>query len=323
MKQIFLVFHFLFSSLLCCWSQVEEHLGPAERKQLTIVTEPQTLFKGFFRSAVGLSYGTIDKIFNSEGKREALASNVWANNWFAQLFLTYGITDRLQADLQMTYRLGSIYQSLKIETPDLGETTDIVWKSEIRGFGDLTASVAYQLWTETATRPSITLFATGTFPTGEKNPTNINPENPKDYSLPTGSGEFSLNSTIRLRKVNYPYVYSAFVSYQYFTGGKKILDTSETQERSFKSGPNLSIGGYFNFHLNEWIAVRNSFDYFFSQADTFDGVVEPDNSWVLQYYPGLSFQIKRLRIDQAVVVALRGKLVAADPSYILVVMYTF
>jgi hypothetical protein len=115
-----------------------------------------------------------------------------------------------------------------------------------------------------------------------------------------GAGESSVNPLLRLRKVRYPFSYSIFGCYQVFFGGEKLLDATDTEEKPFKSGSNFSAGGYFNFHLNDWIAIRNSVDYFFSLRDEYDGVEEEEDSWVFQYYPGISFQIKQFRIDQAV-----------------------
>ncbi|MFZ2905791.1 MAG: hypothetical protein WAZ98_06285 [Cyclobacteriaceae bacterium] len=301
--------------------QVQEQLTPIEMKQRTIVTEPQTQYKGFFRAGLALNYSTIDKIFDEKGDRVSLESNIWANAWFFQTFLMYGITNRLQVEVMVPYRFEQIYQSVAYEAPDQGEVGVSKWKTEATGLSDLHVTVAYQLLTETEIRPSITAFVTGLLPTGEKNFTNIKSD--QEFDKPVGSGEPSVNTVLRLRKVHYPFSYSVFGSYEVFFGGEKILDPADTEEKPFQSGNNFSVGGYFNFHLNDWIAIRNSLDYFFSLADEYDGVKEEYNSWVFQYYPGISFQIKQFRIDQAVTIPLFGKSSAADPSYFLIVQYTF
>jgi hypothetical protein len=302
-------------------AQVQEQLTPAELKQKTIVTEPQTMYKGFFRAGVGLNYSTIDKIFDDKGDRVSLESNIWANSWFMQTFLMYGITNRLQVEVLIPYKFEQIYQSLAFEAPDQGQVGVTKWKTKGSGLGDLSATASYQLITETETRPSFTAYVTGTLPTGEKNPTNI--KNEREYDRPVGAGEASVNTLLRLRKVRYPFSYSIFGSYQVYFGGEKLLDATDTEEKPFKSGSNFSAGGYFNFHLNDWIAIRNSVDYFFSLRDEYDGVEEEEDSWVFQYYPGISFQIKQFRIDQAVTVPLFGKLSSADASYIVILQYTF
>jgi hypothetical protein len=308
-------------SVVHVMAQVQEQLTPTELKQKTIVTEPQTLYKGFFRAGVAFNYGTIDKIFTLEGKRESLASNIWANSWFVQSFLMYGISDRFQVEVIIPYRFQQIYQSFRIEAPDYDLVETQRWKTKSTGLSDLSIMAAYQLIPEKNVTPSQTLFVTANLPTGEKNFTNI--KNQREFSPPAGAGEASLVAVYRLRKVSYPFAYSAFVSYQHFFGGSKLLDPLDTQEKPFRSGSNYSVGGYINFHLNEWIAIRNSGDYFFSVRDEYDGVQEENDSWGIQYYPGLSFQLKQFRVDQAVNVPITGKLASADPSYFIIVQYTF
>lgn len=320
-KKIFVITVSIQALFLYGYGQVQEQLTPAEMKQKTIVTEPQTQYKGFFRAGVAFNYSTIDKIFDEQGERGSLESNIWANSWFFQTFLMYGITDRLQVEVMVPYRFEQIYQSVAYEAPDQGEVGISKWKTQATGLSDLSVTAAYQLLVETESRPSFTAFVTANLPTGEKNFTNI--ENDQEFDKPVGSGEPSVNTVLRLRKVQYPFSYSVFGSYEVFFGGEKILDPADTEEKPFQSGNNISAGGYFNFHLNDWIAIRNSLDYFFSLADEYDGVKEESNSWVFQYYPGISFQIKQFRIDQAVTVPLAGKLSAADPSYFLIVQYTF
>jgi hypothetical protein len=207
------------------------------------------------------------------------------------------------------------------EAPDAGLVEVTKWKNTGKGLSDLSITGGYQFITEKETRPSLTGFVTANLPTGEKNPTHI--KNGKEYDQAVGSGEASVNVELRLRKVSYPFSYSVYGSYQEFFGGKKILKPGDTGEKPFRSGSNISVGGYFYFHLNDWIAFRNSADYFFSVRDEYDGVKEEYDSWVLQYYPGVNFQIKQFRIGQAVTVPLLGKHTSADPSYTLVMQYTF
>lgn len=302
-------------------AQVQEQLTPTELKQKTIVTEPQTLYKGFFRAGVAFNYGTIDKIFTVDGKRESLPSNIWASSWFIQNFIMYGISDRLQVEIMAPYRFQQIYQSFRVEAPDFNMVETQRWKTKSTGLSDLSITAAYQLIPERDAAPSHTLFITGNLPTGEKNFTDI--KNEREYSPPVGAGEASVVAVYRLRKIKYPFAYSAFVSYQHFFGGSKLLDPLDTDEKPFQSGNNYSIGGYVNFHLNEWIAIRNSGDYSFSKRDEYDGVKEENDSWGIQYYPGLSFQVKQFRIDQAVNIPIAGKLTSADPGYFIIIQYTF
>jgi hypothetical protein len=317
--------------LLTGSAMAQEQLAPTELKRKTVVTEPQTLYKGFFRSGLAFNYSTIDKFFNVDGKRESLASNAWANSWFFYAYLSYGITDRLQVDVLLPYRFNQIYQSTSWEAPGLGIGRGSKWKNTGKGLSDLSFTVAYQILPEIEKRPSFTFYLSGILPTGEKNPKNIKRDEiteifgVKEFDPAVGSGEPSLQGEIRVRKVKYPFSYQFSGSYQYFFGGKKILNlnTPVLEERPFRSGSNLALYGTLNFHLNDWIALRNSTQYFFSVRDEYDGEKEEDNSWVVEYIPGITFQIKQFRIAQAINIPLFGKLSAGDPSFTVIMAYTF
>lgn len=302
-------------------AQVEEELLPLQRKQKTVVTEPQTLYKGFVRSGVAFSYGTVDKIFNAEGKRESLPSNIWASSWFLQAFAVYGVSDRLQVEVRLPYSVTNLYQSYSFEFGGSNSVDVVKWNSSSAGLSDMSIGLAYQIVPETIVRPSITTFITGTLPTGEKNPKNV--VNDREFKRPAGSGEANLDLRLQMRRIVYPFSYSTSLSYTYFFGGSKILNALDTQERPFKSGNNLNLDATISFHLNDWLAIQNTMTYFNSAKDEFDGVMEENTSWVLQYYPALSFQVKRFRINQTILVPLMGKVGSADPSYIVILSYVF
>jgi len=52
-------------------------------------------------------------------------------------------------------------------------------------------------------------------------------------------------------------------------------------------------------------------------------VIDDSSSWLVQYSPRLSFQIKRLRVNQAIQIPLFGRSSGADPGFILIVQYVF
>lgn len=320
-KGLAFVFLILSGEIYSSFAQVEAQLTPAEMKQRTIVTEPQTIYKGYFRSSFVYSFAVLDKIFTDQGKKESLPGNIWSTSSSATFTLVYGVTNRLQVGLMIPYVNTNVFQSFLTEFPLNDSTFVVEWRNHSSGLGDLRASVDYQFLVETPTRPSFSGYFDLTLPTGEKNPTNI--KSFREFSAPQGQGEFKFSSLFILRKIRYPLVYSVNVAYTYSFGGKKLLDVEDTEEKPFRSGANISFGGYLNFHVNDWIAIRNFADYFYSMADTFDGEKEAHDSWVLQYQPGLSFQLKRLRCDQFVSIPVKGKLTLADPSYLITFSYVF
>ena len=75
--------------------------------------------------------------------------------------------------------------------------------------------------------------------------------------------------------------------------------------------------------MNEWLALTNDVYYFLSFEDETDGDITKESGWVVEYAPRLSFQIKRLRVNQSIQIPLAGKLSGADPGFILIVQYVF
>jgi hypothetical protein len=310
---------------LCWWSaasQVQEQLSPTEMKQVSIVTEPLTTFKGFFRGGIATNYSVVDKIFLENGSKESLSGNIWGSSWTFYAFMQYGITDRLMVELFIPYKIESIKQSFSALDMTTGEELVFKWDSPSNGLSDLDVTVAYQLITETAARPALGLFVIGTMPTGKKNPSDADPSNPNNYDRPTGSGAFAVNTILKLRKVVYPFSYTISASYKLKMEGEKMLEPS-TPEVSFKDGDVLNFTGIFNLHLNDWIVFKNIADYYSFAEGEVDGVKSGGSSWLLNYTAGLSFQLKRLRLDQGISFPIIGKLSAADPSYVLVMQYTF
>src|SRR5688572_5427682 len=180
MKIMTKIIALFLSTYSLCYAQGQEQLSPRELKQKTIVTEPQTLYKGFFRAGLGLTYGVVNNIFSETGKRVPLDNNGRVSDGFVQLGLSYGITNRLQVEVSYPYNLGEIKQSVKLEVPEADQVGPVRWRSVTSGFGDLNINAAFQIIQDTESHPSTTLFLYTTLPTGEKNPTDV--KNEREYN---------------------------------------------------------------------------------------------------------------------------------------------
>lgn len=309
----------LFSSAIS-FGQTEEEMLPAERKQLTVITEPFTLYKGFFRAGVTLQYSSLYKIFDENGKRVPI-ENASGTTWAAQLLLQYGITDRLQVTAGLPYQKQDLFLSSLYEAPGLNFFEQIKIEGKGSGLSDIYIGFDYQLLTETITRPSIKAMLTVTIPSGEANP--VETSNDELFDMPVGAGRYSIDAALSIRKISYPFSYSGYVSYQLNLENTKQFDLGQP-EQVFKDGNMLTLSGGFNFHMNEWLALKNDVYYFYFATDQVEGQDVPDSkSWTIQYTPTLSFQIKRLRVNQAITIPLFGNLSGADPGFILVVQYMF
>jgi hypothetical protein len=324
MKKIFLLVCSA-SIIVKISGQVEQMIIPSDLKQQTIVTEPATLRKGFFRIGITSSWGAIDRIFNDSGKRSYIMGSYgsgWATSWFYELDLQYGITDRIQVSTQIPYKREKIYYATEIIVPSYDTSVVVYYKADGNGLGDISLSASYQILKEDTRKPSLVAKLFLTIPTGRKNPVNIVDE--KKFDRPTGYGETTLDLNLQLRKVFYPYSATIYTSYLYHFKGKKIFNPGEDQV-SFKSGDLLYVGGNLNIHLNDWIVLGNEVAFLKWWDDKFFGITAADvgmtGRWIINYQPSLVFQIRRFRFFEVIQFPVFGRSVAADPQYILGLQY--
>lgn len=323
MKRITIIY-LIMLAFPVCYSQTEKQLVPSDLKQLTVVTEPSTLFKGFFRTGIDMSYGAADKYFTTEGKRSYFYSNGWLSNSYINISLQYGFTDRIQADLIIPSLFQLHQNQIFLYAPSADTTLENNYSLRGKGLSDINAAFKYQIIPEGDNKSSLTARIYLTIPTGQKNPTNI--EGARDYDLPSGNGNFSTELNLTYRKIIYPYSYSAYLGYEYSFSGTKLMDVTDTEEKEFNDGDIIRGGAAFSLHLNDWIAFTNDIYFFYKGKDKIENEIPEDavKPWSVTYNPHLVFQVKRFRLSESIVIPLVGKNWApADPHYILVAQYMF
>lgn len=323
MKHIFSIYLLILFPLIA-FSQTEKQLVPSDLKQQTIVTEPVTLRKGFFRAGVDMSYGVANKYFTNEGKREYLPTSTWGTKSGIHLTLQYGISNRLQADLSLGY-VNTLYQSQnEVFVPSADTTAEYSFTLRGRGIGDSYALIRYQILPEGDKKSSLTARVFITFPTGEKNPTNI--KSALVYDPAVGIGNFATELNLTFRKIVYPYSYTGYMGYEYNFSGTKLMNATDSKEKEFKDGDILRFGGSFNLHLNEWIALTNDISYLHIGKNKVENAI-PEGTmslWNIFYETHLVFQIKQFRLAEAIIIPLKGKNGAsADPQYVVIAQYLF
>ncbi len=301
-------------------AQIQEELTPIELKQTTIITQPATLNKGFFRTGAIFSFSALDKFYDDNAKKRFLPENIWAKSQLYQLVFQYGITDRLQAILSIPFRNEFVSQSFTLEIPLTDSAAVSSWQIRGGGLSDVQAGFTWQLISENSIRRAVLFSTLLTLPTGRKDPTDVVDE--QNYKIPTGSGEAALDVELLWRQVSYPFFYSFAIGYDIKFGGTKVFNVGE-DPKSFRSGSLLSLNGSYNFHLNDWLAFQNDVFYFSFGEDELEGQKDDRERWSVQYIPRISFQVKRLRINQAVGFVLKGRNSSADPTYTVVIQYVF
>jgi hypothetical protein len=308
---------------LITFSQVEKQLVPSDLKQQTIVTEPATLYKGFFRAGLTYHYSVIDKLYDSKAKKYYLPYNIWGSSSGFSVFLEYGFTDRLMASLDLPYSNTLQVAYNRVIWPEYNTNTVFSSSTRGRGIGDIGLEIKYQLIPEKESKSSLTGSFILAIPTGKKNFTNI--KSATEYNLPTGDGYFSPQFELRYKKIKYPYSYMGYFSYTYRMKGSRLMASTDKTETGFKDGNGINMGGIFSFHLNEWIALKNVVDFFHNGKNVVEGMPDYniDPQWVLSYQSLLVFQVKKFRIGEGFVIPIKGKNTGADPTVVLLTQYIF
>ena len=304
------------------YSQEEDKLLVAEIKQSTVITQPATLNKGFFLIGSIFTYVVVDKVFSDDGKKDYAVRNLWGQYSTEYLHFQYGLTNRVELAFAIPYKIISISGSRMEEIRANATATQYKYRLEGKGIGDIEFGIYYQLIRGSKTKPSLVSKLSAVFPTGEKNPTNI--EGPWEYDLATGNGETTLALELIYRKITYPYSYSFYGTFKYSFGGEKIMLAYENPI-SFKSANYYNAGGNFNFLLNDWIAIQNDMFLYSQQATKcYDetAYIESDHFGII-YNPNISFQFKKFRLVQGVLLPLFGKSMPADPQYNIDLQYIF
>jgi hypothetical protein len=322
MKRSLLIYMLPLFSLYAA-GQSEKQLLPSDIKQQTIVTEPVTLTRGFFRTGVMVSYGVMDKYFDPAGKKRYYLNSTWGSSAAYLLNIQYGISTRLMIDINIPVNASrEQFSGLTVQpenNSDAAETSNLRGK----GLGDGSLKMAYQLISEKEHSVSLTGSMEVTIPTGEKNPSNI--KSLREYNLPAGSGFWSAGARIMARAIIYPWSLTAHAGFVSKFSGKKLLTPSDLAETEFRDGNTFEAGGSFNLHLNDWIVNVNQVEYFYKGKgeilEPYNLTTEPVSA--LFYESRLVFQVGQLRIGESVKIPVRGKRIAADPTFEMLIQYVF
>lgn len=313
---------FLFLFFHQVTAQTEKQLTPKEIKQSTIVTQPITLNKGFYRVRSVYYYGYSNVIFDFNGHRTSVGS-YFNKDWSVSSSFSYGLSDRFELGVDIPFRLIKNIAVNHYEMP----FNDFYYRSayDVSGSGlsDIQLRGDFQLIPEQK-GTGLVAFLGLTLPTGRKNPKNVVSE--IEYSMPIGDGYVAADIGAYFRKVIFPSSYYFNVDYQLSFVGTKQFDPY-TEEARFKESNRIMFLFTYRTHLNEWLALDNSMSYFVLSKSWVEGassyLTRDYTMYGISLMPGLSFQIKQLRFNQGLSVPIVGKVGSADVSYYLIVGYVF
>jgi hypothetical protein len=323
LSKILFIPAFFLMCVLSIYGQTEKQVVPSDLKQQTLVTEPVTLRKGFFRAGAILNYRVADKYFNDKGSKEYYITSSWGTKSAYNFILQYGFSDRFEVDLLTEY-MYSKQKSQSVEiVPGTNTIRTITSKQKGLGFGDTHIEIKYQLIPESGFKVSLTTIIKATLPTGQKNPTNIRSAN--IYDLPVGDGTYALAGELFARTVLYPYSFTASLLCEYSFKGSKLVNATDPDETAYKPGNLIESVLGVNIHLNEWIVFANQLSLLHEGQGWIGNTVKVPvlESLAVKYVPGLVFQVKKFRIGEAVYVPVSGRNVPADPLYTVTIQYVF
>jgi hypothetical protein len=322
MKKVLTILSFILGGFVSLFSQQEKQLLPSEIKQMTVVQEPVTLNKGFFRFGLTTSFFSEERSFDNAGKKYTNLFNSTARSWGYGLTASYGIGNRLQANVETPFENTKFFISSNNAMPVIDSVFTDVYLQRQRGLGDIRLSFNYQIFTETSNRPSVIFDGLVTLPTGKNKFTNV--KNEFQYDYPTGSGAVKLSSSLYIRKIIFPYSVYFQGIFDYPLKGKKYLEPYDKEMTSYRGYKDYFLKLGLNYMLNDWIALGDELSYTYSWGKWVEGETNLyDNASQLNDQVSLFFQIKRVRFSQVILFTLYGKNSAADPIYLVRLQYTF
>lgn len=325
-KFILLVVFLGYSGI--CVGQVAEGLTPLQRKQLTVLSEPATLYKGFFRIGYELKYSRPGRTFDRYGTKRPPEEFNFAGNYVNQLLsLTVGLSDRIQVSVALPYANESIKGLVKINQTGNQLLPYRVYV-RTKGIKDLQTEIRVQVLKETKTIPSVVAGFGAWLPTGSNVRTITNKVSTGEYRYEdiTGGVGTSMIATLQVRKIVYPYLFAAEFNY-FFGSDGEIIENNQAIE---VLGANSAVWQITTgMHLNEWITLTGKLFY---QRLSFNGDIKKetavplyDNSRkeLLTFDPTLTFQFGRIRAQQVVSIPMAGKTSNAELEYIAGIQYIF
>jgi hypothetical protein len=327
MKRIIILFSFT-AMVNFCKAQVAEGLTPLQRKQLTVLAEPATLYKGFFRLGYGIKYSRPGRTFDKNGVNRTPEDFNFSGNYVEHLFTaTYGITDRIQISASLPYTNDNLSALIRVNQTN-NQIVESKIKVKSKGISDFQTDLQVQLIKETKQIPAVVFGFSVWLPTGNNERTIVTDPVTFDvtYNDITGGVGSSVFTSIQVRKVMYPYLLAAEFKYFYGADGKIIENNTSIDVIGANSAVwQLTTG----MHLNEWITITGKMFY---QRLSFDSDVQPnttvpliDNSKkeLLSFDPTLTFQFGRFRSQQYISIPISGKNYSSELEYSAGLVYTF
>jgi hypothetical protein len=300
------------------FAQTEKQLTVSEIRQQTVLTEPLTMQKGYSRITTGMSYFFMSSnYFDNDWKSKSVYSFL-SRDFSFPFFIYYGFTNNLELDVSTSVEYNN--STYKIDMIDyygnMSKTN--TYKTITKGFSDIGCNLLYKFLDETPGHLSMAFSTNFSIPYGKMTPT-ISSDSLIEYDATT-MGEYKLGGEYMFKKIFYPYAVVGDFSYTYRFPTDIKLSYSDAEKTHVKYGNYVDINLSFHYMLCDWITLRNYFEYTLSgKPRYYDNNLSylEISTQEIKWQPTLIFQIKNVRLAQALSFMLFGKNTTTQPSFIV------
>jgi len=178
----------------------QEEWDPFSAGPITTWTAP-LCGKGKFVVQPFFVYNATRGFFDSDGHYESLSDGDWKNQFQEQLFMQFGLTDKIEIDGQTVYQQNCVKQ-------------DGV-KASSAGFGDSYLFMRYCALEESGWLPHITGLFQLKMPTGKYQKANPSKLGTDLMGATTGGGSWDPGFGMNLTKKLKPFIFHADIAYSY------------------------------------------------------------------------------------------------------------
>ena len=241
--------------------------------------------------------------FNAEGHYDSLPEGDRKYQFQEQLFLQYGLSDKLEIDAQATYLQNYIRQSGV--------------KAHSHGFGDSILFLRYCALEEDTWRPHITLVSQLKLPTGKYQKADLNKLGTDLMGAASGGGSYDFGVGINLTKKYKPFVFHADTLYS--LPQERKIDGVKTEYGRYLNY-DFGIEYFFTGNLNLMLECNG-----FTQADKRQGGEILPGSDIASFTvaPGIGWSNDSIQALIAYQRGVTGTNTDANDSVVFTLAYTF
>lgn len=241
--------------------------------------------------------------FNSEGHYDSLIKGDKKYQYQQQLFMQYGLTDKLEIDGQI------VYQENYVKQDDL--------KAHANGLGDSYLFLRYCAIEEKSYLPHITGLFQLKLPSGKYEHADPNKLGTDLMGATSGGGSYDYGYGINLTKKIKPFVFHADAIYSFPIETK--VDGVKT-----RYGRYLNYDFGFEYFLHKGFNLMLEFNGFLQADKKEDGSYTPSsNIRYLTMAPGIGWSCDKIQTLLAYQRTLAGTNTDANDSVVLTCVYTF